>query len=265
MVFISTSILIFFNILMIKLPFVLGPFYLQETIINLVSDLGGLSGTGIFILFLALIGFAVAWKSKSYSFSYFFLLLLVPAYFYSSQTIFHLSILITFFATVSFLRLFETNWNLGLLKKFTFFLLILGISFSTLTYLDRVTNFGPGEGDFQTLTWIKNNVPGEQVIFSTPENSYFITYFAKKTPFNSIGNFNNKEFDDVSNTIIQSTYTTTTFPIFEENDISIIYVTENMRDKYSAEQGLLFLLKNERFKLVHSHKSSEVWLFTEDN
>ena len=68
MVFISTFILIFFNILMIKLPFVLGPFYLQETIINLVSDLGGLSGTGIFILFLALIGLAIAWKSCWYQF-----------------------------------------------------------------------------------------------------------------------------------------------------------------------------------------------------
>ncbi len=264
-VFVSTFILIFFNILTIKIPFVLGPFNLQDTIINLVSDLGGLSGTGIFILFLALIGLAVAWKSKNYSFSYVFLLLFVPVYFYSSQTIFHLSLLITFFATVSFVSLFETNWNLELLKKFTFFLLILGILFSTLTYLDRVTELGPSKSDFQTLTWIKDNVPGEKVVFSTPENSYYITYFAKKTPLNLIGGSGNQEFNDnITDAIFASTYTTTTFPIFEENDISIIYITEDIRNKYSAEQGLLFLLKNERFKLVHSHKSSEVWLFTKE-
>jgi hypothetical protein len=29
----------------------------------------------------------------------------------------------------------------------------------------------------------------------------------------------------------------------------------------AEDQGLLFLLRNERFKLVHSSENSEVWLF----
>ena len=34
-----------------------------------------------------------------------------------------------------------------------------------------------------------------------------------------------------------------------------------MKEQLSEEIGLLFLLKNERFKIVHSHEDTEVWVF----
>ena len=34
-----------------------------------------------------------------------------------------------------------------------------------------------------------------------------------------------------------------------------------MREQSSEVIGLLFLLKNERFKIVHSHEDTEVWVF----
>ncbi len=54
----------------------------------------------------------------------------------------------------------------------------------------------------------------------------------------------------------------TTFPIFEEQKVGAVYVTPDWKEQYPADQGgLLFLLKNERFKLGYSSEGYEVWKF----
>ena len=80
------------------------------------------------------------------------------------------------------------------------------------------------------------------------ENEYFIRYFAKRSVVSDPK-------------ILAATYINELFPLLEENNISIIYITKDMRRKLTEEQGFLFLLKNERFKLAHASKEAEVWLF----
>ena len=291
---IGISILI--NSLIFKQPFIIGPFHLQQLLSDLISDFGGRSGTGFFLLLLGFIGTTLTWKRKEFYVSYLILLICIPAYLINTQIIFPLSVVIIFFATFAFIEIFQRKWILNDLKKFTLLILILGILFSSISYLDRISEIGPSNDDIKVLEWINRETLSESIVFSEPENSYYIKYFANREPFyfpheknevrgnnyenpnsntnadnndNPNSNTNNKVNNkvnknnkaNVTDSIFNSLYIRELFPILEQNRISIIYITPKMKTKLSSDQGLLFLLKNERFKMVYTHEEYEVWMF----
>jgi hypothetical protein len=255
---ISTILQYFF-----KQALILGPFHYQKPLPDLISDLGGLNGVSLFIIILAIIGVSLTWKRKGDSAAYWFLLLLIPGYIISTQTIFYLSILITFFATVGFILTFERDWAVPILKNFTLFLLLISIIFSSITFMQRL-NQAPNSGDVEALTWIKDNTGGDDIVFSEPQNGPYIKYFAQREPFYSLPE-NNQYKLDLAHSILESTYTKETFPILNDGQIKIIYITPQMKSAMPADQGLLFLLKNEKFKLVYEQNEYEVWSYKNDN
>src|SRR3989344_1628127 len=170
--------------------------------------------------------------------------------------------MIVFFAASGFILLFERAWVLGVLKKFTFLVVLLTLLFSTMTYIDRATLRGPSLEELQALRWIEDHTTSDTLVFSDPEDSYLVRYFAQREPFSM---FHEKKSQplraNLTTTVLESTYIDTTFPILEENQISVLYVSSTLREKYPADQGLLFVLKNERFKLLYSSAGQEVWMF----
>ena len=257
---ITIIILTMVNIVFLNLPLMMGPFHNQQLIPDLLSDLGGLSGMNFFTLILSLIGLSITWKKKGFSFAYMILPFTIIAYIFNTQTIIYLTMILTFFATVGMTKLFERNWNLVALKRFTFFILVLGLLFSTITYLERVPENSPTNSEIEVLTWMDNNFLSERVVFSDPENSYFIDYFTEQRPYYQL---NEKRFFKKEQTqgILAALYIDELFPLLEQNEITTIYISEKMNSKLSKEQGLLFLLKNERFKIIHSYEGNEVWEF----
>lgn len=237
-------------------PFILGPFQVQERLPNLVADFGGMAGLSFFILLLAIIGLLVRWRKFLAVAA--LLLFFIPAYLYSTQVIGFLSLPITFFAVAGFMVLLERTWSLENLKGFTLLLLALGLLFSTVSYLDRISLSNPTAGDLQALGWIKNNIPEGAVVFSDVDNGYFIQYFAQRQPFyvpHQTGSSDDQE------AIVNSIYIDQLFPLLERNNIKYFYFNPRMRERLPSDYGLLFLLKNERFKLLYSQEGYEVWEF----
>ena len=243
--------------IILNTPYIYGPFHTQQFLPDLISDLGGLSGISFFIIILAFIGLAITWKRKNFSNTYIFFPITIIAFFLNTQAIFFLTLSVVFFATIGLVQLFDKKWTLISLKQFTLLLLILGILFSTLTYTDRIINYEPSEQAQQTLTWIKDNTETDTIVFSLPEESYYVNYFAQRESF-SLLHSKNKLKSNLTTTILTSTYINQLFPILEENNIDIIYITPKMKTQFP---NLIFLLKNERFKLLHSNEETEVWLF----
>jgi hypothetical protein len=240
-------------------PLSLGPFHNYNLLSDLVSDLGGLSGISLFTLLLTIGGLIYTWKEKSYYLLYLFILLAIPLYLYHPQYLFLLTISLLPFSSSGFIRMFERRWNLESIKKFTTLLVILGLLFSTLTYLNRVTDQGPTPNDIEALTWLKENLPEEKLVFSVPENSEYIRYFAQKEPTSSFRN--SHEQAETVQSILNSSYTSTTFPLLDKNNISIIYFSPQMKQTLPLDQGLILVLKNEKFKMVHSSGDAEVWMY----
>ena len=243
-------------------PLVRGPFHDQEARVDLISDLGSFSGVSFILLLLSGLGIASAWKKKQGYLAYVLLVLLILSYMYNTQTVFLLSLMIVFFAASGFILLFERAWVLGVLKKFTFLVVLLTLLFSTMTYIDRATLRGPSLEELQALRWIEDHTTSDTLVFSDPEDSYLVRYFAQREPFYMFHEERSQPFRaNLTATVLGSTYIDTTFPILEENQISVLYVSSTLREKYPADQGLLFVLKNERFKLLYSSAGQEVWMF----
>ncbi|MBI4981092.1 hypothetical protein HZC30_06065 [Candidatus Woesearchaeota archaeon] len=240
-------------------PLSLGPFHNYNLLSDLVSDLGGLSGISLFALLLTVGGLIYTWKEKSYYWGHLFILLTIPLYIYRPQYLFLLTISLLPFSSSGFIRMFERRWNLDSIKKFTTLLVILGLLFSTLTYLNRVTDLGPAPNEIEALTWLKENVPEERAVFSIPENSEYIRYFAQKEPISSFRDSPGQA--ETALNILNSSYTSTTFPLLDKNNISIIYFSPRMKPAFPSGQGLILVLRNEKFKMVHSSGDAEVWMY----
>ncbi len=251
------------NKLLLDFPIILGPFHVQKVIPDLVSDLGGLAGVGFFTLLLAIIGTIALWKKKIFLLSLPLLALFIAAYLLNTHTIFFLSIFIICFAAAGFASLCEQQWALPFLKRATIFLLILGVAFSAVSYLSRVTEYPPSSIDHEFLTWMERNTPKGGVALSAPENSYYIQYFAERKPVFDLQHDNYRQQLNLSQEIFSAIYVQDLFPLLEAHDVSIIYITKSMKENLPEDRGFIFLLQNERFKLLRSSGDTQVWLFNE--
>jgi len=253
------------TILLFGIPLFLGPFYPADHFSDLISDLGSRCGTPFFILLLGLFGLAYAWKEKKNVPFYLFLPLVVIVYIFNRHYGFLLSMVAIYFAAKGLLNLFSGVWSLKTLKHFTLLIILLGLLFSIITYNSRINLIGPTENDKEVLTWVKENIPNDpqyQTVFSLPENSYYVRYFAQRQPFYDYHRYREEQNKvNITGTLLTSSYISTIFPLLENNGLGIIYITAAQRNEYSEEQGLLFVLKNERFKIVHSHEEDQVWVF----
>jgi hypothetical protein len=244
------SVLFLVQALFLDASFMQGPFYEGSRLSELVSDFGGKSGISFFMLLLAMIGVTVTWQRNNLYFPYFILPVVITGYIVDTQSIFFLSLAVTFFATVGFIKLFEIKWELDTLKKYTLLLLMLGVLFSSITYLERINENGPSADEQKALEWIRDD--GKGAVFSTLENDQFILYIAEKAVV---------EDEELKQSILSSIYIDELFPLLEENGIKTIFLTGKMKENLPESQGLRFLLKNERFKLAHSSGKTEVWMF----
>ncbi|MBI2662626.1 hypothetical protein HYX11_04165 [Candidatus Woesearchaeota archaeon] len=250
-------LLILINSSLLRQPFFSGPFY-SHAASNLISDLGGYYGISIFLFLLAIFGITISWKKSNYYLAYFTLPLLIGLYF-GNEAVFIVSLILTFFATVGFLNIFEAKWENSTLKQFTLLIIILGLSFSTLSYLNRINDFGPTNNDYNTLVWIKENILSDTIILSAPENYDSLAYFSQHHGYISLRDTNSYKNEQFAK-ILEAKYTHELFPLLEKNNIDFIYINKkvSLDQKY---QYLLFLLKNERFKMVHSSQDTEIWVF----
>ncbi len=236
-----------------------GPFFLESMLSGLLSDFGGNIGIGSFVFVLAIIGLLFSWKKKNYLHLYVLAAISVAAFVYNSHSIFYLSLTATVFSTIAFITLFQRKWVLDNLKALAFYLLLLGVLFSAISYVDRVAPFSPTLDEIEILQWMDLNIPKDAKIASFTSNSYRISFFAKREPIS----FHHSSLKDINltNQIFEATYVQDLFPILEQNEIFYFYINKKMKQKLLKDQGFLFLLQNERFKFMHSHGEHEVWMF----
>lgn len=245
-------------------PSIAKPFETQQFLPDLITDFGGHSGVSAFIIILGFIGIFYGWKQKQYAPAYLFLIILFPAYIYNTNIIFLLSLVIIFFASIGLTAMLKKPTALPKIRKFTIFIILLGILFSFLSYANRLQANTLTTDEMKALQWIKENTAEETIIFSIQENTEYLLFFAHRSSFLGSPNIKSQDKKNLTNQIFKAAYITDLFPILEQNNISLIYINKNMRQQLPPESGLLFLLKNERFKLIHSSEDTEVWMFKEE-
>lgn len=252
---------------------------------NLVSDFGGLAGISIFVIVLGIIGLYSIWQEKKSYFIYVCLAILIISFYLNNGVIYLLSIIFAYLAACFTYNLIEKNWALKEIKNFTIFLLILGVIFSGLTFVDRIVEYQPEESLIEGLEWLNENYDKSSVftdssgsevsytLLSLPENEFYVSYvsiFRAFTPLNEqninlelrnkIDTFLEPENVIPGKEIFYLTYPPLLFPVLENNYVRYVLVDQETKRLFN-EKGLLFALRNERFKLIYSDEDFELWEF----
>lgn len=239
-------------------------FISQNIPINLITDLGGEIGFGIFNIFLAIIGLYVVWKIKKQILSYFLLAVLIIISFYYNSMNIYLTFIISIFAGYGFFTLIKMKWKIKTIKLLTIMLIVCGLLFSSISYINRLSNSPPDNEIINSLEWLATQPQG--MVFSHYTNGFWIETIANKSVFLDplISCTPSSDIKlNASNEIFYSRNLEKTKYFLNKYNISYIWIDNAMRQGKvwtQEEQGLLFLFRNsETFKNIYSSKEVEIW------
>lgn len=236
----------------------------QNMLINFLSDLGGITGFGIFNIFLTFIGLYVIWNIKKQVLPYIFLLILIIISLSNSSINIYLNIFICFISGFGFFRIINMKWKIKIIKTLTIMVIIYGLFFSSLSYIKTASNLLPDNETTQSLEWLRPQPKG--IVFSHYTNGFWIETIADQPVLLDQGLYNIVDASEKLNEseeIFYSRNLEKTISLLKKNNITYIYIDDSMKkgkvwDK--PEQGLLFLFRNQKtFKNIYSSESVDIW------
>ena len=228
-------------------------------------------GFGIFNVLLALVGLYVVWNTKKQITGYIMLSFLVLLSFYTPQINIYLGFIVAIFAGYGFISIIKMKWKIDLIKKLTIILIICGLLFSTLSYINRTANELPNNEIIQSLKWLKENSAKEDIVLSHYSKGLWIEAISQRpvvldSQTNYIEDLDIR-FND-SNTVFYSRNLKNTKTLLDKYNVKYIWIDQLMKQGQvwvKEKQGLLFLFENkETFKKVYSNNNTEIWEILEE-
>ena len=183
-----------------------------------------------------------------------------------NSTLIYLSIFLVLLAAFGFARLLKQKWNSDFIRNLTIIALACGILFSGLSYINQNASELPNSETVYTLKFINTLSQNDDIVLSHYSNGNWISYFSNKknfmdSNFEYAPNVNNRYHE--SNVIFQSRDAKVIKNLLDENNISFIYITPNMKESLvwdSDNQGLLFAFENsDLFTRHYNINETEIW------
>ncbi len=239
--------------------------YLQR----LLSDLGSYCGLAFFNLILTIIGIIVTWKHKRKLWLvYITILILFISLSYFSYSTIYLKFIISIFAGIGFYSILSMKWKLKFIRNLSIFILILGLIFSTTSYISRIANSLPDKNIKESLEYLDVYSDPEEIILSHYSRGFWIEYFAnRKVVMDSLFTYApkpNERYQD-SNAIFYGSNLQSTKELLDKYKINYIYIDNEMKHGLvwkKEKQGLLFLFRNnETFRNIYNENGIEIWYY----
>ncbi|MBU3942175.1 MAG: hypothetical protein KKF74_04660, partial [Nanoarchaeota archaeon] len=234
---------------------------------NSISDFGALIGIGIFNIFLAIAGFFLMWKKKKeHLFIFLLLLIIIASSFYAKNVIVYLTFVFSVFAGYAFVKIRDMHWEVKIIKNLTILLIICGLVFSTISYLNRVSNMQPDNEIIKSLDWLKHYSESDKIVFSHYSKGFWINSVAERPVVTDkmLEYFPDakEKFND-SLKIFYSRNLKNTKSLLEKYNINYIWIDNEMKQGLvweKEQQGLLFLFRNnETFNNIYNNQGIEIW------
>jgi len=232
-----------------------------------ISELGALVGIGVFNLLLAAVGFFLIWKKrKEYPFIFLLLLVMLMLFFYTRNVSVYLTFILSVLAGHAFVKIRDMDWQVKMIKNLTVLLIICGLLFSTISYLNRVSNMQPDNGVIKSLDWLNQYSRQDEIVFSHYSKGFWISSVAERPVVTDkmLEYYPNAEekFND-SLEIFYSRNLKNTKSLLEKYNINYIWIDNEMKNGLvweKKQQGLLFLFRNnETFKNIYNNQGIEIW------
>lgn len=237
---------------------------------EIISDIGGLSGIGVFCFILAIIGFFYSWKDKKRYYTAYIMMALLLASFYliGGFAFAYLNFYLSVFAAIGLFMINEIRWEMKMIKNLTLMIVACGFLFSMLSFSARLADMPPDNNMMNGLNWLKENSKVSDILVSHYSNGYLIEYASGRpvlidSYISSIPGFERKYLD--ADSLFYSSELNQAKSIMDRYGIRYIIITEDMKEGEVWENknsGLLYLLRNkDTFKNIYGSKEIEIWKY----
>lgn len=231
----------------------------------MLSDLGSVNGYGLFTLMLMALGAYLLWIKYNYEkFWFLFAAVGLAIAIYYSELNMYANYMVCFVAAIGFIEIFRSRWENNFLKRATIMLIVCGLLFSSISYINRITDMLPDRDTVEALEWLKGQDDG--VVLSHFTRGMWIKYYAQKQPF--VSSLSSMKDNAAAEEIFYSRNLKNTTEMLDSNGIRWLYIDAEMKQGLvweKQEQGLLFLFRNkENFRKAYENKNAEMWEFLKD-
>ncbi len=234
----------------------------QPYLLNFITDFGAEIGITIFALALAVLGFIRLWIKNREAVLLLALLIIVSTALFGINYI-YTNLLVSFFAGLGFLYIAKSTWKLRSLKNISLILILLGLFFSTTSFIARFSDTLPNRDLVQAMECLKNNSDNTNFVFSDARNGFWIEYLAQRPVITDtlLKTILTEERLNNINFIAKSYDLNKVLALLENYNIKHLLITPAMyKGLHKDEKGLLYLLKNnETFKKICATNTLELY------
>jgi len=267
--------LIIISLLLVYLPILLKHgfpeipgFEQHNPLFSIFSDLGSKFGISLFIIFLAFFGLKEIWKEK-YAYGKFYLALIAILILLIIQPKFviYATFIFASLAAIGIIALIKANWESKIIKELTILILVLGLLFSTISFLNNYKSLNPTPAEISSLEFLNKETEKDSVVLSHYTNGVWINSIALRKNIMDDEFFYapdiNSRYSDMQE-IFNSRNLNRISSLLEKYKVSYIYLTPEMKQGLawqSEEEGLLFVLKfsQDSFTKIYSQDGIEIW------
>lgn len=247
-------------------PSVLETLPQELSLTDFFSDFGSIHGFGIFVVLLSFVGIVRSWAYKRQLVpAYLGLCLFVALFFFlSPNALIFLYPFVILFAASALVYFWRRTWYVHYLRFLTLAILIYGAIFSGFSYAQRIAALPPDQNVFDSMQWLRGHASLSEVVLSHPQKGFWIAYGSGLSPFIDYLEEDYPHRIAIAQTLFASRDLKKTTSLLEANNISIIWIDNDMKNGQvwtENDEGILFLFRNERFKKVYSREGIEIWRF----
>jgi|TARA_Y100000034_G_C6895353_1_gene412665 hypothetical protein len=237
----------------------------NKVFLNLISDFGS-SGLSLFTLILSIFGLSLLWEQKYKNISiYLLILFLLVMMNFSINVILYLSFFISLIAALGAMKILTTDWKTKKIRNAIFYILLIGILFSFLTFFNNFYDQNPNQAIMESFDFLDDELNDDDVIFSHYSRGHWISYFSESKNFMD-SNFAfapdaNKRFIDAEE-FFYTRELEKAEGMIEEYSLDYIWLDKDLKDELwdEDEEGLQFLLEySNKFKKIYSQNDIEIW------
>ena len=239
----------------------------ENYIRNLLTELGGIYGLSLFLIFFIFFGINYLWKEKYKNLnSYVMIILVIVFSILNKGFIVYSSLFLFYIASLGFNYLIDSKWESEKIRKLTIIFLVIGLLFSSYNFLMDLKDSQPTRSTLDALARLEEQGTGFDIVFSHYKYGILINSISNKrnfmdTNFAYSSNFRNKYGD--MQTIFYTRDADITKSLLNKYNIKYLLITKEMKEGLvwnNRDEGLLFVLENtQEFRKIIFNDEVEVW------
>jgi hypothetical protein len=227
--------------------------------LNLAS-FGATLGFNAFSLILSFIGMVYFWRHKRRASYIMLIVLLLASFIIDNQYKMLMNLILSAFAAIGLMSIIQLKWELELVRKLTILIVIVGLAFSSINYLSRISFMEPDAATLDALYWIGDNARLNTKVLSSPYNGYWIRYLSERVSVidERSSGFELQQAMDVFTTRDE----TLAKKYLDSRNITYIMVDQKTRDlmKHKNRIGLMFIMENSPdFTMIVQYGDKSIW------